>query len=132
MKPETVVPEQSSGSVWVRYFKTMPIFFPLIGLFLLGLTGFEAWNYIGDHEVGYIYWLRPVVLLVYFLCWAGACLARKIPAIAFTVLTIVNVAFYLFGPDIMLKRALGDLLFVPIPVNLLFSFLLLFYFRKMR
>lgn len=115
-----------------RYFTKMPIFFPLIGLFLLGMTIFEAWNYLGDNSVSYVFWLRPLVLLVYFLSWAGACLARKIPAIIFVVLTILNVILYLFGPEILLKRAIGDLLFSPIPVNLLFAFLLLFFFRKMK
>ena len=130
-KQETVVPAARKNIV-VRYFTLMPIFFPLIGLFLLGLTLMEAFNYIGDDSISRLYWLRPVVLLLYFLTWAGACLARKVPAIGFVALTIINVAAYLFGPDVLLKRALGDLLFVPIPVNLLFSFLLLFFFRKMK
>jgi hypothetical protein len=115
-----------------QYFSNMPIVFPLVGLFLLGLTLFEAWNYLGDHEVSLVYWLRPVVLLFYFLFWAGTCLGFKKAGLAFLVLTIVNVAFQLFGPDTLLKRALGDILFLPLPVNILFSFLLLFYFRKLK
>jgi len=131
-KQEIITSEGPKGNVLVRYFKTMPIFFPLIGLFLLFLTFYEALNYLGDDSVSHLYWLRPLVLALYFLCWAGACLARKLPAIGFVGLTIINVAFYLFGPDSILKRALGDLLFLPIPVNLLFAFLLLFFFRRMK
>jgi len=121
-----------TGSLPLRYFKSMPVVFPLIGLFILGLTAFEAWNYLGDDSVSRLYWLRPLVLLLYFAAWAGACLRYKAGGIAFVFLTIVNVSFYFFAPDILLRRALGDLLFVPIPVNLLFAFLLLFYFRRLH
>jgi hypothetical protein len=119
-------------NIFMRYFTVMPIFFPLIGLFLLGLSLFECWNYLADDSVFALYRFRPVVMLLYFVFWAAACMGRKWGALAFIVLTILNVAFYLFGPDILLKRAFGDLLFVPIPVNLVFSFLLLFYFRKFK
>ncbi len=128
MVPEAAAP----GSIVARYFKAMPVVFPLVGLFLLGLAAFEAWNYMGANDVSPLYKLRPLVLLLYFVTWAGACLRWKKPSLAFLVLTIINVAFYLFGPDILLKRALGDILFIPLPVNILFCFLLLFYFRRLQ
>ncbi|WP_118972799.1 hypothetical protein [Taibaiella koreensis] len=132
-KQETIIPgSPEKGNLLSRYFKTLPVFFPLIGLFLLGIALYEAISYLGDDSVSRLFWLRPLVLLLYFLFWAGACLARKVPAISFLVLTIVNVSFYLFGPHMLLWRALGDLLFIPLPVNLLFAFLLLFFFRKMK
>jgi hypothetical protein len=121
-----------SKNIFMRYFTVMPIFFPLIGLFLLGLSLFESWNYLADDSVFALYRFRPVVMLLYFVFWAAACLGRKWGALAFIILTILNVALYLFGPNILLKRAFGDLLFVPIPVNLVFSFLLLFYLRKFK
>lgn len=133
MENEIVQPEVAiTKNIFMRYFTVMPIFFPLIGLFLLGLSLFECWNYLADDTVFALYRFRPAVMLLYFVFWAAACLGRKWGALAFIVLTILNVAFYLFGPNILLKRAFGDLLFVPIPVNLVFSFLLLFYFRKFK
>lgn len=128
MVPGTV----TSGNIIVRYFKEMPVVFPLVGLFLLGLAAFEAWNYVGVNDISPLYKLRPLVLLLYFVTWAGACLRWKKPGLVFLILTIINVAFYLFGPDILLKRALGDILFIPLPVNILFCFLLLFYFRRLQ
>lgn len=119
-------------NVIVQYFTRMPVVFPLVGLFLLVLAGAEAWNYYGDGEVSFLYRLRPAVLLLYFLFWAGVCFERKKAGLAFLCLTILNVAFYLFGPESVMKHALGDLLFIPLPVNILFSFLLLFYFRKLK
>lgn len=116
----------------LQYFTRMPIVFPMVGLFLLGLAGFEAWNYLGDNEVSHIYWLRPIVMFLYFLFWSGVCFGFKKAGLAFLVLTMVNVAFHLFGPDTLLKRAVSDILFIPLPVNIVFSFLLLFYYRKLR
>jgi len=115
-----------------RYFSNLPIFFPLIGLFHIGLAVYEAWYWIGDDSVSRLYWLRPAVLLLYALFWCGACMLKKWAGIGYVVLSVINVSFHLFGPDIMLKRAIGDLLFVPIPANLLFAFLLLFYFKRMK
>lgn len=132
MEEEIVVSPEARKPFWVQYFTRMPIVFPLVGLFLLAMAAFEAWNYLGDNEVSSIYWLRPVIMLLYFLFWAGACFGSKKAGLAFLVLTIANVAFYLFGPDSVPKRALGDILFIPLPVNILFSFLLLFYFRRLQ
>jgi len=96
------------------------------------MTGVEAWQFLGSDEVSHLYWLRPAVMFLYFLFWAAACCGRKWGGIAFVALTIANVAFSLFGPDIMLKQAIGDLLFVPLPASLVFAFLLLFFFRRLR
>lgn len=132
MKNEVVQSGVAQKNILTRYFTELPIFFPLIGLFLLAMTLFEGMSFLGDSSVGHEYWFRPAVMLLYFIFWSVACLGRKWGAIAFIVLTILNVAFQLFGPEMVWKHALGDLLFLPIPVNLLFSFLLLFYFRKLK
>jgi len=126
------VPKAESKNPLVQFFTRLPIFFPLIALFHIVLTGYEAVFWIGDDSVSQLYWLRPVVMLCYTVFWCAACMAQKWGGIAYVVLTVANVAFHLFGPDIILKRALGDILFVPIPVSLLFSFVLLFYFKKMK
>jgi hypothetical protein len=128
-----------------RFFTTAPIIFPLIALFHIGLTAYEAVNYIGDTSVSYYYWLRPMVLALYTLFWLGCCYRKKWGGLGYLLLTIANVAFYFFGPDsllnidsaswinqlIVLRRAIGDLLFVPLPANILFSFIILFYYQKM-
>ncbi len=128
----TGIQRSRAAQVMARFFKAMPVFFPLIALFHLGQTIFETFNYIGDESVAKAYWLRPLVLLLYSVFWIATCFRQRWGGIAYIALTICNVVFYLFGPDILLKRAIGDILFVPIPVNLLFSFLLLFFFRKME
>jgi hypothetical protein len=127
----------SKKNILKQYFTNMPVMFPMIGLFLLFMTVMEALNYLGDSGYPAMYLLRPVILFLYFIFWAGACCARKWAALAFLCLTIINVAFYLFGPkgpDAYLQHAIGDILFLydRVSVNMIFSFLLLFYFRRMK
>ncbi len=115
-----------------NFFRRPAVFFPLIALFHLGLTISEGLNYIGNDEVYRTYWLIPVVLLLYTVFWSGATLYKKWGAIGYVILTVANVSLHFFGPPGIFKQALGDILFLPVPVNLVFSFLLLFYFRKME
>ncbi|KAA5536526.1 hypothetical protein F0919_02335 [Taibaiella lutea] len=115
-----------------RYFKQMPVFFPLIGLFLLVMAGIEFWNYAGDGGYLPVYWLRPILFLVYALLWIPICFGKKWAALGFLILSILGMAFFLFGPDITLKHAIGDVYIMPIPANILFSFLILFFYRKLK
>ncbi|MFT4061416.1 MAG: hypothetical protein QM642_03555 [Edaphocola sp.] len=128
----TVAARQPKKNILKRYFTDMPVFFPLIGLFLIAMAGYELQNYWGDNSVSAWYLWRPAILLLYAVFWAGICFRQKWAAIAFVVLTIANVSYYFWGPDSYLHRAIGDLLFIPIPVNLLFAFVLLFFFRKLK
>lgn len=121
-----------ADSIVGKYFKSLPIVFPLIGLFLIVMLAFESYYYLGDHTINAVYWLRPLVMLAYTFCWIFICLKKKWAAVAFLVVAIANVSFQLFGPkDMLLRKAIGDILFVPLPINLVFAFLVLFYYRKL-
>lgn len=122
---------QSQGFLY-RFFRRPPVLFPLIALFHLGLTISEAFNYIGNNDVYMAYWLIPAVLLLYTVFWSGATLYRKWAAVAYVLLTVANVSLHFFAPPSVYKQALGDILFIPVPVNLVFAFLLLFFFRRME
>ena len=137
MEKEIEEKPQVSKNIIKQYFTNMPIMFPMIGLFLLFMTFTEAQNYIGDDSVAKEYLWRPVILLLYTVFWVVACYKRKWGALAFLILTILNVSFYLFGPrgaDAYLKHAVGDILFLydKVSLNMIFSFMLLFYFRRMK
>lgn len=132
MQNEVATGNEVPQNILKRYFKQMPIFFPLIGLFLLALALIEIFSYATDDGYGTIYLLRPALFLLYFLFWSLVCLAKKWGAFGFLFLTIAGMAFFLFAPDIVLKHAIGDVLILPIPANVFFSFLLLFYFRRMK
>jgi hypothetical protein len=132
MQKELELPQEPQGNILKRYFTKMPVFFPLIGLFLLAITANEFWSYATDSDFGFIYWLRPLLFLVYALLWIPICFAQKWAALGFLVVSILGMALNLFGPDIQLKHAIGDVLIKPIPINVLFSFLVLFYFRRLK
>lgn len=129
---EIVMPQETEKNLVKRYFTKMPIFFPLIGLFLLVMAGMEFWNYASDGGYLLIYWLRPVLFLIYALLWVPICFAKKWAALSFLILSILGMSFFLFGPSSSLKGAIGDVYIMPIPANILFSFLVLFFYRKLK
>jgi len=118
-------------SLLYRIFRRPPVIFPLLSLFLIGLTLFEAWNWLGDTSLPKVYWWRPVILLGYTVFWIGANFLKKWAAVAFIVLTIANISLQFFGADGLLRTALGDILFPQVPLHLFLCILLLFYFRQM-
>ena len=120
-----------SQSFSYRLLRRPPVIFPLIGLFLVAMTFLEAYQWLGDSSVFRIYWFRPVVMIAYSTFWIGACLFRKWGAIGFFAISVANVCLYLFTHDNIYRQAFGDILFSPVPLNLFFSFLLLFYFKRM-
>lgn len=133
-----------------RYFTTAPIIFPLIGLFHIGIFIYQSISWVGA-PVGFMYQLRPVVLAAYTVAWIGACFLRKKYATTYLVLTIILVSFYYLFPEkhiynsdwqnifqyllvqvAHLHDAVSDILLYPLPANILFSFIILFYYRRMQ
>lgn len=140
---------QSFMSILKKYFTTAPVIFPLIGLFHMGLLLYQTMVWLVP-DVGFVYWLRPVVLAAYTVCWVGACFLRKKFATAYLILTILTVSFHYFCPStvnnfdgqsffqgvykqiVLLHGAVSDVLLVPLPTNILFSFIILLYYRRMQ
>lgn len=120
------------------FFKKAPFIFYFILAFHLYLTFTEMRNYWTDTSVSYIYFFRPFLYLLYTLAWLGVCFMKKWAGLAYLILTFITVNFHLFIPVdpfstlAMYKHALSDVLFTPIPVNLLFCFFILFYFKRIQ
>lgn len=141
--------EQSAITIIKKYFTTAPIIFPLIGLFHIFLIIYQGIVWF-DPNVSMMYWFRPVLLLAYTICWTGACFLRKKYATAYLIITILTVSFYYLCPStinnldghgflqdsfyqvVLLHRAIGDILLDPLPANILFSFIILLYYRRMQ
>jgi len=142
-------PQKDSVSFVKKFFTTAPIIFPLIALFHLALLGYVCVTWF-DPGVSYWFWLRPVVLVLYTWFWIGACYLKKREATAYLVFTIIMVTFYYFGPTggnnldsqsifadtynqlVLLHRSVADILLDPLPANILFSFIILLYYRRMK
>lgn len=130
------------------FFTKAPILFPLIGLFHIGLLLYLSFLWV-DTAVAPIYWVRPLIMGLYMVFWIGACYLKKKMANGYLILTIIMVVFYYFFPSdsnhldsegfwntlyhaaVRGHRIFGDILLEPLPVNILFSFVLLLYYRKM-
>ncbi len=129
-----------------RFFTTAPIFFPLIALFHIGLTLYEASNFWEINDWHFAYKLRPVVMLVYTLFWMAATYLRKWGATGYIAFSVIMALVYFSGSGTEIlgfklnfvsennfyKRALSDILLQPLPLNILFSALALFFYRKMK
>lgn len=122
------------ANLFIRFFKRPPVFFPLIAIFHIALTAFEISQYwMQPQEAYFAYNFRPAVLLIYTLFWCAATLFYAWGFWGYIILTIANLCLYFFGDQLPIyKQAIGDILFQPLPVNLLFSFLLLIYVRKTK
>lgn len=134
-------------SIVKKYFTTAPIIFPLVGLFhIVLLIVFCFSSFTGDLSRSY-FQLRPVVMGLYTWFWIGVCFLQKRYANSYLIFTIVMVCFYFFLTlplnnydgqgffDTLYKNfihiidAVSEIL---LPANLLFSFLILFYYRRMK
>lgn len=142
-------PQKDSVSFVKKFFTTAPVIFPLIALFHIGLLLYVCFTWFTP-GVSWWFWLRPVVLALYTWFWIGACYLRKREATAYLILTIIMVTFYYFGPGggnnldgqsifgdaynqlVLLHRSVADILLDPLPANILFSFIILLYYRRMK
>lgn len=142
-------PQQAPVSFIKKFFTTAPVIFSLIALFHIGLLLYVCITWF-DPGVSYWFWLRPVVMALYTWFWIGACYLKKRQATAYLILTIIMVTFYYFGPTggnnldgqsifkdvydqlVLLHRAVADILLDPLPANILFSFIILLYYRRMK
>lgn len=142
-------PQKESISLVKKFFTTAPVIFPLIALFHIGLLLYFCLTWF-DPGVSFWFWLQPVILALYTWFWLGACYLKKRRATAYLILTIVMVTFFYFGPSggdnldgqsifgdaynqlVLLHRSVADVLIDPLPANILFSFIILLYYRRMQ
>jgi hypothetical protein len=113
-----------------KFFLTAPIIFPLLGVFLLGLTVYEIslfWNGIQSNA---LFYYRPLIYIIYTIMWIGICYFKKWGAIGFVLTTIAVISTYYFAVDPGTKSILGEILFKPLPLNILMSMLVLFFYKK--
>lgn len=114
-----------------NFFKSAPIIFPLLALFLMVLTIYEISLFWFGGSVPALYLWRPVIMLAYTATWVGASYLKKWGAIGFVIVSLIVMLIGYLGDD-SLKNSLGDLLFRPIPINLLMSMLIFLFFKRFK
>jgi len=116
-----------------RFFTTGPIVFPLLALFLLVLSAYEIHLFWLDGKMyATPYMLRPLFMLAYTVSMFGVSFMRKWAVYAFIGVTVLSVSILLLAGNESNYQNLGELLYKPLPINLLISVLILFFFKKFK
>ncbi len=114
--------------VIVDMVKKPPMLFPLVGLFHVLWLVYTVWTF-RDVPFPGITWLEVVWLLAYTTFWLAACDLRKWGAIGYIALAVINTSIYfLQGKPAHTTDYLSNLF----ELDVLFSFGLLYYFKKFR
>lgn len=115
------------------FFKRPPVVFPIVALFLIFFTIYDATQWIGNENVMYLNWWRPVPIAIYTVFWIAATLFKRWGAIAFVIFTILHLAAIIFLKESMwVGRLLDNFMVNPVPLALIFSAILLIYYRKIK
>lgn len=123
-----------------KFFFKPPVIFPLVALFLIFLTI----NEFSIISIGYddtLAKIRPYIMLLYTVFWIAATFFKRWGAMGFFLLSILGSSIYFFMPMTILQYIFGDILMlkygteagiIPIPFNLIFSFILIYFYKLMK
>jgi hypothetical protein len=109
-----------------RIWKKPPLLFPLIAVFHFIWLAYSIWNY-NSEPFPSVAWVQPLWILAYAVSWLFTCDLKKWAALAYIGLATLNMSlrFILTSPTDLSNFT--DTIF---PIDVLFCFFLLFYFRK--
>ena len=105
-----------------------PLLFPFVAAFhILGLV----WILYSVRTAPFLgaEWLQVAYMLVYCICWLGACNLNKKFALGYMAITLLNTILYLSLKGNYNKDIFTSSLF---PVDCIFSFFLLFFYKKFQ
>lgn len=108
--------------------KKPPILFPLVALFHVLAFAYSLWSV---HDVPFpaIDWLQPLWMLCFTACWLAACDLRRWGALGYILFTTINIILRFAVKSPIEQDVLTNALF---PADILFSFFIMFYFRRFR
>lgn len=119
-----------------HFFKRPPVVMPIVALFLIIITALDLYDWfslISAGKVNNIYVLRPLVLVVYTVFWCLATFLKRWAVMGFITFSILHIATFLFIKESpIVARILDNFMVNPLPMGILFSVILLLYFRKLK
>lgn len=101
--------------------------FPWVALFHAGLFVYLILDYAGSEPITSPLWLQPVYMLLYTISWLFVCDMKRWAVYMYIALTSLSMILQMSLKAGFDKDMYTDLLF---PVNILFCFFLLFYFKR--
>ncbi len=124
------------SSFFNHFFKRPPVVMPIVALFLIIITAMDLYDWfslISADKVNNIYALRPLVLVVYTVFWCLATFLKRWAVMGFITFSILHIAAFLFIKESpVVARILDNFMVNPLPLGILFSVILLLYFRKLK
>ena len=128
-------------SILHKFFVRPPVIFPLVAFFLLFLFINEASLSLFSKEVEPLYKLRSILMLLMTVFWIGTTFFKKWAALSFVILSILSLIAFFYSNTLAIQSLFGNLLIlnlpieegraVPIPLSAIFSFIALFFYKKM-
>ncbi|MCB0697132.1 MAG: hypothetical protein KDC07_07190 [Chitinophagaceae bacterium] len=115
-----------SEPFYKRMWQKPPVVFPWIAIFHVGFLLYLLYDNIVD-PVGGLILVQPLIMLLYTISWLFVCDMKKWAAITYIGLTTLNLALRFVLTDQMDKVYFTDTIF---PADALFTFFIMFYFRK--
>ncbi len=110
-----------------RFIQKPPALFPWVALFHIAMLLFSIWNYRTEPFPSMV-WLQPLWMLCFTVSWIFICDMKRWAAMVYIGLTTLNLFLRFYLKDPMLLNNLTDTLF---PIDILFTFFVMFYFRQM-
>jgi hypothetical protein len=116
-----------------KYFNTAPFVLPILGLFLWAMLLLEIANYWLDGVCyGLSYMLIPLWAMVYVIFWTACVYLKKWGMIGFVATTAISWLITLIFSESDFSKNTFSLWQTPIPINIVFSMVLLVFFKKFK
>lgn len=105
--------------------KKPPVIFPWVALFHIAMLLFQVWLY-HDSPFPSKDWIQPAWMLVYTIAWLFVCDMRKWAALLYIALSMGNLVLYLNTVNTHISPYYSPIYLI----DMLFSFFLLFYYKR--
>lgn len=114
--------QNMTNSFLKRIFTKPPLLFPMVALFHMGILVYNIYIYAAEPL-----WIQLLWLLLYTVSWIFVCDLRRWASVVYMGLTTLNLLlrFILESPTDLSNFT--DAMF---PADVLFTFFLMFYFKK--
>ena len=109
-----------------RIWQKPPVLFPWVALFHVVMLCYSIWNF-SSEPFPSIGWMQPFIMLLYTVSWIFACDLKRWAALVYIALTTLNLVLRFMLTSQHDLAVYTDVLF---PIDILFTFFVMFYFKR--
>lgn len=111
-----------------RIWQKPPVAFPIILVFHIGLLAYMVYDAIAD-PIGGLLLFQPLSMLLFTVAWLFICDLKRWAAFTYMGLTTINLWMRFVITDEINRVYFTDVLF---PADIVFTFIILLYFKKFK